>query len=108
MFASKKCVPCTPGTKPIDVLNARRMLEHVPGWDLAMSDRALKRRIVFKDFLSALAFVNQVGELAEAEGHHPDIMFGWGYAECVLWTHDIAGLHENDFVMAAKINQLLA
>ena len=56
---------------------------------------------------AALAFVNKLGDLAEEEGHHPDISFGWGYADIVLFTHKIQGLHENDFIMAAKINSLV-
>jgi 4a-hydroxytetrahydrobiopterin dehydratase len=85
---------------------AKGLLKQIPGWELVLDSRALKRRYAFKDFNEALAFVNQVGMIAEAEGHHPDIMLGWGYAECVLWTHSIVGLHENDFVMAGKINHL--
>lgn len=106
MLAAKKCTVCAPGTVPIDEFKARSYLEQVPGWELALSNRAIKRRFVFKDFLSGLAFVNKVAEVAEAEAHHPDIMMGWGYVECVLWTHTISGLHENDFIMAAKINAL--
>lgn len=107
MLAQKKCTVCAPGTPAIDAVKARPLLEQIPGWEMTLSDRAIKRRYVFKDFMSGLAFVNKVGEVAEAEGHHPDIMMGWGYVEIVLWTHTISGLHENDFIMAAKINALL-
>lgn len=106
MLADKKCMPCQPGTEPIGADKARELLKDLPGWEMAIDGRAIKRRFNFKDFLSGLAFVNKVGELAEKEGHHPDIMLGWGYAEFVLWTHTIIGLHENDFIMASKINQL--
>ena len=82
------------------------MLKEVPGWELANDGKAIKRRFKFKNFKTALAFVNKAGDIAEAEGHHPDITFGWGYAEFLLWTHAIGGLHENDFIMASKINQL--
>ena len=66
----------------------------------------IERKLSFGDFAATLAFVNRVGELAEAEGHHPDISFGWGYCDITLYTHKIGGLHENDFIMAAKINGL--
>lgn len=82
------------------------MLKKVPGWELANGGKAIKRRFEFKNFKQALAFVNKVGEIAEAEDHHPDISFGWGYAEFLLWTHAIGGLHENDFIMASKINAI--
>ena len=66
----------------------------------------LERRFAFKTFAAALAFVNRVGDLAEQEGHHPDIVFGWGYASVLFYTHKIGGLHENDFIMAAKVSEL--
>jgi 4a-hydroxytetrahydrobiopterin dehydratase len=106
MLAQKKCVPCAAGTAPLPSDEVRTLLAQVPGWELAIEGRAIKRRFTFKDFMSALAFVGKVAEIAEAEGHHPDVMLGWGYAEFVLWTHTIVGLHENDFIMASKINQL--
>lgn len=104
MLSDKKCVPVEPTTDAMNVPQAREMLKQVPGWELALDNRAIKRRMPFKDFLSALAFVNKLGELAEAEQHHPDIMLGWGYVEVVFWTHTVSGLHENDFVMASKVN----
>ena len=106
MLSQKKCTPCPPGTLPLTKDQSQALLAQVPGWEFSLEGRAIKRRFTFKDFMSALTFVNKVGELAEAEGHHPDLMLGWGYAECVLWTHTVVGLHENDFIMASKINQL--
>lgn len=106
MLSQKKCVPCTPDIPPLDAAAATKLLEQVPGWELALGARAIKRRFVFKDFAAPLAFINKVGALAQEQGHHPDLMLGWGYAECVLWTHSISGLHENDFIMASKINEL--
>ena len=106
MFAQKRCTPCLAGTPPIKIDRAREMLQYVPGWEFGLEGRAIKRRFAFDNFMKALAFVNKLGEIAEAEGHHPDIMLGWGYAEVVLWTHSIAGLHENDFIMAAKFNAI--
>jgi 4a-hydroxytetrahydrobiopterin dehydratase len=106
MLSQKKCVPCTPGSPPMDAVQVALMLKELPGWELTLGDRAIKRRFAFKNFVQALAMVNKVGEIAEAEGHHPDILLGWGYAEFVLWTHSIAGLHENDFIIASKISEL--
>lgn len=106
MLSQKKCVPCKEGTAPLDAGQALELLKQVPGWELALEDRAIRKRFGFKDFMSALAFVNALAEIAETEQHHPDLMLGWGYVECVLWTHSIAGLHENDFIMAAKINEI--
>ena len=101
----KKCVPCEGGLAPLSPDAAARLLEQVPGWALD-GGKAIKRRFVFKDFAGALDFVNRVGAIAEGEGHHPDIAFGWGYAEITLFTHAIGGLHDNDFIVASKINTL--
>jgi 4a-hydroxytetrahydrobiopterin dehydratase len=106
MLAQKKCVACEGGLKPLAADAAKKLLKEVPGWALADGGKMIKRRFKFKDFAAALAFVNKVGVIAESEGHHPDISFGWGYAECSLWTHAIGGLHENDFIVASKINGL--
>ena len=104
-LTAKQCVPCRGGVPPLDRAQAEAYLKEVPGWSLP-DDRRIQRRYMFKNFVEALAFVNRVGELAEREGHHPDILFGWGYCEVTLYTHKIKGLHENDFIMAAKINEL--
>ncbi|RFA28312.1 pterin-4-alpha-carbinolamine dehydratase [Alkalilimnicola ehrlichii] len=81
---------------------AEAMMDQVPGWQLADAGNRLTRTWKFGNFAKALAFVNKVGELAEEEGHHPDVTFGWGYATVEIWTHKIGGLHENDFILAAK------
>jgi len=86
--------------------DARARLAQVPGWELAEGGGRLARRFSFPDFASAMAFAVEVGELAEKEGHHPDITFGWGYCNLLFYTHKIGGLHENDFIMAAKANAL--
>jgi len=106
MLSQKKCIPAETGTPAMSLPEARAMLKQVPGWELALDNRAIKRRMTFRDFMSALSFVNQLAAIAESENHHPDIMLGWGYAEVVLWTHTVSGLHENDFIMASKINLL--
>jgi 4a-hydroxytetrahydrobiopterin dehydratase len=101
-LSSQHCVPCRGGVAPLDRAEAERYLTEVPEWTL-LEDR-IRRRFTFPNFVAAQAFVNRVGELAEEEGHHPDICFGWGYCEVTLYTHKIKGLHENDFIMAAKID----
>ncbi len=103
-LTQKKCVPCEGGLKPLPPEQAKKLLAEVPGWEFAQESKAIKRCFKFKNFKQALEFVNKAGAVAEAEGHHPDITFGWGYAEFLLWTHAIGGLHENDFIMASKIN----
>jgi 4a-hydroxytetrahydrobiopterin dehydratase len=107
MLADKKCTACQEGTPPMKVEKAREMLAQLPGWEFAMEGRAIRRRFTFASFMDALAFVGKLAPIAEAEGHHPDIMMGWGYVEIVLWTHSIAGLHENDFIMAAKFSKVV-
>jgi 4a-hydroxytetrahydrobiopterin dehydratase len=105
-LAAKTCVPCRGGVPPLDRNEAERYLEEAPGWTLQDNATRIERKLQFKNFEQALAFVDRVGALAEDEGHHPDITFGWGYATVSLHTHKIKGLHENDFIMAAKINRL--
>jgi 4a-hydroxytetrahydrobiopterin dehydratase len=102
----KKCVPCEGGVSALAPEAAKKLLAEVKGWEFAKDGKAIHRRFTFKNFKQALDFVNKVGAIAEAEGHHPDITFGWGYADCLLWTHAIGGLHENDFIVASKINAL--
>lgn len=106
-LTQKTCVPCQGGIPPLSVEDARAMMDQVPGWTLSEAGDRLERHFEFKDFVSALDFVNRLGALAEAEGHHPDIGFGWGYADIVFLTHKIEGLHENDFIMAAKTSDLI-
>ncbi|MBN8530745.1 MAG: 4a-hydroxytetrahydrobiopterin dehydratase [Alphaproteobacteria bacterium] len=103
-LAEKKCVACEGGVKALTEAEAKAHLKDVPGWELKDNATWLFRRFQFKNFTSALAFVNQAGDIAEAEGHHPDITFGWGYAEFRIQTHSVGGLHENDFILAAKIS----
>lgn len=105
---SQKCVPCEGGTKPMTREEAKPYLEAVVDWDLEDEDGKLKieKEFTFLDFKSALELVNKIGNLAEEEGHHPEIEFGWGKVEVELYTHAIGGLSVNDFIMAAKINKL--
>lgn len=103
---SQTCVPCRGGIPPLGRDDAERYLAQVPGWRLMEEGRRIERDFTFPTYAKAFAFVGRVSDLAEAEGHHPDIRFGWGYATVSLHTHKIGGLHENDFIMAAKINRL--
>ena len=105
-LTAQTCTPCRGGVPPLPADEAERLLAETPGW--ALIDRAtkLERTFTFPDFAASMALVQRIAELAEAEGHHPDIAFGWGYCRVVLYTHKIKGLHQNDFIMAAKISQL--
>lgn len=106
-LAKKKCVPCEGGVAPLTPAQAQAMMPELNlEWMLIDDARLLVRELQFKDFAEALAFVNQVGAIAEAEGHHPDISFGWGRVAIELTTHAIEGLSENDFIVAAKIDEL--
>lgn len=106
-LTAKTCVPCRGGIPPLSPQEAKTLLPQVPGWQLDGDCTKLERKFKFGNFAESLAFVNKVGALAEHEDHHPDITFGWGYANVVFYTHKIKGLHENDFIMAAKVNALL-
>jgi 4a-hydroxytetrahydrobiopterin dehydratase len=101
----KTCTPCRGGVPPLTRDEAMRLLAQAPSWELDHDARRIERTFQFRNFADALAFVQQVGALAEAEGHHPDIRFGWGYVTVSLATKKIKGLHENDFIMASKIDR---
>jgi 4a-hydroxytetrahydrobiopterin dehydratase len=105
-LAGKTCTPCRGGVPPLERAEAERYLEEAPGWALQDGGTRIERRYKLKNFKEALDLVNRIGALAEEEGHHPDITFGWGHVTVSLHTHKIKGLHENDFIMAAKINRL--
>lgn len=105
-LTGQKCVPCEGGTKPMTAEEAKPYLEEVKNWKLEDDGKKIEKKFKFRDFKEALAFVNNIGEIAEAEGHHPDIELGWGRVEVELSTHAIGGLSVNDFILAAKINKL--
>lgn len=105
-LAGKSCTACRGGVPPLARSDAEKLRAQTPKWHLSTDAAKIERAFKFKNFKEALAFVNKVGEIAEAEGHHPDITFGWGYASIALQTHKIKGLHENDFIVAAKIDQI--
>jgi 4a-hydroxytetrahydrobiopterin dehydratase len=106
-LAAKTCVPCRGGVPPLKGQDLAALHTQVPEWQV-MNEHHITRQFKFPDFKQALAFVNRVGELAEEQGHHPDILLTWGKAEITLWTHKIDGLTESDFIMAAKIDRLLS
>jgi 4a-hydroxytetrahydrobiopterin dehydratase len=104
-LASKTCVPCRGGVPPLKGKELESLHQQVPQWKV-VNEHHVNRAFTFPDFKQALDFVNRVGALAEAQGHHPDILLAWGKAEITLWTHKIDGLTESDFIMAAKIDAL--
>jgi len=103
-LAARRCVPCKTGTPPLTKPQYESLLARLDGW-MVVDGHHLAREFRFDDFRQALAFVNRVGELAEAEDHHPDIRLAWGRVAIEIWTHSIGGLSENDFVLAAKIDR---
>jgi 4a-hydroxytetrahydrobiopterin dehydratase len=106
-LASKTCVPCRGGVPPLKGKKLDALHHQVPQWKV-INEHHITRTFTFPDFKQALDFVNRVGAVAEEQGHHPDILLAWGKAEITLWTHKIDGLTESDFIMAAKIDGLLA
>src|SRR5512146_3320378 len=105
-LAEMKCVPCQGGIPPLPRPQAHRLLKETPGWKLDAAGQRISRKFTFPDFVKSLEFVNKVGALAEEQGHHPDIAMGWGPADVTSSPHTLQGPHENDGVMAAKVNAL--
>lgn len=104
---SKKCVPCEGGVPQVEMEEANRLLGELPGWELSGDGNRIRREWTAKNFLAAIDFFKRVADLAEEEGHHPDLhLTGYRNATVELTTHAIGGLSENDFVLAAKINEL--
>lgn len=101
----KNCVPCRGGIPPLNEKEIKMYLEKVKDWKV-VDHHHITKTYSFPNFLTALSFVNKVGEIAEQEGHHPNICFTWGSVEISIWTHKIDGLHENDFILASKIDSL--
>lgn len=105
-LTTKTCVPCRGGIPPLTEAQAKDFMRQVPAWTLSPDAHHIHRSFTFPDFKTALDFVDKVGAVAEAEGHHPEIEFGWGHCTVWTYTHKIHGLHENDFILAAKIDTL--
>lgn len=105
---TKKCEPCEGGVDPLTRKDFEVYLEQVEAWSIIENDTKMEREYEFKDFKEALDFVNRAGEIAEEEGHHPNIyIHDWNKVKMILFTHAIGGLSINDFVVAVKIDQLL-
>jgi 4a-hydroxytetrahydrobiopterin dehydratase len=104
-LASRDCVPCKGGTPPLKGEELENLKVEVPEWNV-VDEHHLTRKFEFENFAEALDFVNEVGRIAEEQGHHPDINFGWGQAQITVFTHKIDGLTESDFVFAAKVDRL--
>jgi 4a-hydroxytetrahydrobiopterin dehydratase len=104
-LSEKSCIPCRGGIPPLTREQIEPLHSEIPDWDVE-ADHHLVRNFRFVDFAQALAFVNRVGELAEGEGHHPDIHLGYGKVRIELWSHKVDGLTESDFILAAKIDRL--
>ena len=107
---NKKCVPCEGGVLPFNISEIHKYQKKVDGWNIIKNEKEnffLNKKFNFENFSQSQEFVNKVGIISEEEGHHPDILFGWGYAEIKITTHAIAGLSENDFILAAKIDQII-
>ena len=105
---NKKCIPCEGGVLPFDISEIHKYQKKVDGWSLIENENIffLEKDFKFKNFVESQNFVNDVGKISEEEGHHPDIIFGWGYAKIKITTHAIKGLSENDFILAAKIDKI--
>ncbi len=108
-LANKKCVPCEGNIPPFNVDEIHKYLKKIDDWQV-LEDKIdgyhLIKSFKFDNFLESQEFINKVGKIAESEGHHPDLWFGWGYARIKIFTHAIKGLAESDFILAAKIDQI--
>jgi len=105
-LAQKVCVQCTEGARPLKGEGVTTLLETLGGGWRVVDEHHLEKEYRFRNFRDALAFTNRVGELAESQGHHPDIALSWGRVKLVIWTHKIDGLTESDFILAARADKL--
>ncbi|HTS65663.1 MAG TPA: 4a-hydroxytetrahydrobiopterin dehydratase [Candidatus Acidoferrales bacterium] len=104
-LAAKHCVPCRGGVPPLAGEALEQLKAQLPGWQV-VDGHHLVKTFSFPDFRAALDFVNKAGAIAEAEGHHPDLLLSWGKVEARIWTHKVNGLTESDFILAAKLDQI--
>src|SRR3989338_3357687 len=105
-LTEQQCQPCAGGIPPLQKEDVAKLLSEIPGWILSADGKNIEKIIKLKNFKMALAWINKVGELAEQEKHHPDIIVSYNKVTLRLWTHAIGGLSHNDFILAAKINQI--
>ena len=104
--AHKKCVPCEGGIEPLGRTEVANYIQHIPRWEV-IDEKKIERGYALRDFAQALRFINEIGRIAEEEGHHPDIyIYDWNKVRLTLWTHAIGGLSLNDFIMAGKIDRI--
>ena len=106
-LSKKKCLPCEGGLPALDYNEIHKYLKKINDWDVKTNEKKyyyIEKKFVFKNFIESQKFVNIVGEISENESHHPDISFGWGYANIKIYTHAVEGLSENDFILASKID----
>ena len=106
-LAERRCVPCKGGLPPLKGLELAKLTRELDGGWQVVEERQLEKEYKFEDFRDALCFTNKIGELAEAQGHHPDIYLAWGKVKLTIWTHKVNGLTESDFVLAAKADRLM-
>ena len=109
-LSQKKCKPCEGGVSALDISEIHKYQKKIDGWEVESNEKKiyfLEKKFKFKNFLNSQKFINEVSKISENEGHHPDILFGWGYAKIKITTHAIEGLSENDFILAAKIDQII-
>ena len=104
-LADKSCVPCKGGVPPLSASEIQPLIQKLDGWEVENNHKLIKS-YKFKNFTDPVKFVNAIGEVAEAEGHHPDLYVRWGEVRVYLWTHKVDGLTESDFIMAAKIDKV--
>lgn len=106
-LAQKKCLPCEGGVDPCPLPEAKSQLENLQGWELTHNGERIAKKWTVKNFLAGLEFFKKVADVAEADGHHPDLhLVGYRNVTIEIWTHAIGGLSENDFILAAKIDEL--
>src|SRR5947207_7150917 len=106
-LAEKKCVPCRGGVPPLSAAEIEPLMAQLDGWNVE-ENKKLTKSYPFKNFLEPVRFVNAITEVAETEGHHPDLYVRWGAVRVYLWTHKVDGLSESDFIMAAKIDKVFS
>lgn len=104
-LSQKECIPCSGDLPALTEGEAQQLLAQAPGWELHDDARWLKREFSFKNWRDAFAFLGKIDRIAEDAMHHPDVEMGWGYCRVALQTHKIGGLHENDFIIAARIGE---
>jgi 4a-hydroxytetrahydrobiopterin dehydratase len=106
-LASRKCVPCEGGVPPLSRAEAEELLKAVPAWSLSGDGERIRREWTVKNFMAGIHFFEKIGEVAETEGHHPDLhLAGYRNVAVEIFTHAVGGLTENDFILAAKIDEL--